>query len=122
MPTLLIGYERNTTPPMDDAWDALLDRAKTEIMDDIAKGLPVQCNGYVIDPNDFFCFVSERPEAELHMLAFMAGHLSGEDYRKWHGVQLEAYADRHAESLANYRKAEQAQYAAETRADFMEDM
>jgi hypothetical protein len=98
--TALREYERQQAAYA--SWDALVERCKEEIKADIAKGIPVRCNGYVASPNDFHCYVSERPEADMHLLAFMAGHLSADDYRKWLDARLDEYADRHAFTRAEF--------------------
>jgi hypothetical protein len=92
--TALRAYERQQAAHA--SWDALVERCKDEIKADIAKGIPVRCNGYVIGPNDFSVYVGEHADNDMQLLAFMAGHLSADDYRKWLDARLDEYADRHA--------------------------
>lgn len=100
----LRSFEREQTAAV--SWDALVDRCKEEIKADIRKGLPLACgdirNSYVIDPNEFSIHVGEHADNDMQLLAFMCGHLSGDDYRAWLDARLDEFADKYATERAEY--------------------
>lgn len=113
-PLRLVGFDRNATPPelgILDAYDALVDRCKTEILTDIPKGLPLMCghvrNSYVIDFNELSVFIGEHDDNDVQLMAFMGGHLSAEEYRKWLGARLVEFASRYATERAEYIESAQ---------------
>ena len=112
-PLRLVGFDRAHAPVTDraDAYDALVDRCKSEILTDIPKGLPLMCahvrNCYAIDFNDLSVFIGEHADNDMTLMAFMCGHLSAEDYRKWLDARLDEFADRYATERAEYIESAQ---------------
>ena len=100
--------------------DALTDRCATEIVRLIAAGESVDCGSYNIGQEDFATYVSEMPEFGLMTRLALCDNPIG--YGLWLQDHLSNYALEHAADLAAYRLAEEAEYAADTRAEFEREM